>query len=328
MTRPVDGLSRRAFLVRTGLTAASGGLLGRSQEARAQALVPNSAGTAPPVLVAPPNSCDCHHHIYDALRFPPPTESTNPMVSQARVEEYQLLKRRLRVARNVIVTPAAYLTDNRVTLDAIARLGPNARGVAVLRPEVSDAELKALDRGGIRGIRFNLNSSVALRSPVTTIDMVEPLARRVSALGWHVQVTFPPDGIVAAETLLNRLPTPIVFDHMALIPGRAGADHPAYAVVRRLVDRGHAWVKLSVTGGVSTDGPPSYADMVRLGRAFVSAAPERLVWGSNWPHPTDATTPDDGILFDLLSAWAQDVPTRRRILVDNPAILYGFSQLL
>lgn len=247
--------TRRSFLAGAGLAAVGASMLVRAQDANAQAVVPNSAGTASPKLEAPPNSCDCHHHIYDGARFPPPANSSNPMVSQARVEEYRLLKQRLRTVRSVIVTPAAYATDNRVTLDAIARLGPNARGVAVVRPEFTDAELTALDRGGIRGIRFNLNPSAAMRTPVTTIDMVEPLAKRVAELGWHVQVTLPPDAIAAAETLLNRLPAPIVFDHMALIPGRVGKNHPAYAVVRRLIDKGNTWVKLSVTGGTSSDGP-------------------------------------------------------------------------
>ena len=149
--------TRRTFLTRAGLAAVSAGLIVRSRNASAQTPVPNSSGTASPTLLAPPNTCDCHHHIYDAVRFPPPANSSNPMVVQARAEEYQLLKQRLRTTRNVIVTPAVYVTDNRVTLDAIARLGTAARGVAVVRPEVTDAELKAMDRGGIRGIRFSLN---------------------------------------------------------------------------------------------------------------------------------------------------------------------------
>ena len=320
--------TRRTFLARAGLAAVSARVLIRSRDASAQTSVPNSSGAASPTLQAPPNTCDCHHHIYDAVRFPLPANSSNPMVSQARAEEYQLLKKRLRTTRSVIVTPAPYVTDNRVTLDAIARLGPTARGVAVVRPEVTDAELKALDRGGIRGIRFSLNPSAALLNPVTTIDMVEPLSKRIASLGWHVQVNLAPEGIAAAEALWNRLPTPIVFDHLAGIPGRAGTSHPAYAVVRRLIDKGRTWVKLSVRSGTSDDGPPTYADLARLGQEFVQAAPERLVWGSNWPHPGETEKPDDAILFDLMARWAPDERTRRRILVDNPATLYGFGRSL
>lgn len=321
-------VNRRAFLTRVWLAAASASLIAPLRDAGAQTAVPNSTGVASPKLLAPANTCDCHHHIYDAVRFPLPADSSNPMVSQARVEEYQLFRKRLRTTRSVIVTPAPYVTDNRVTLEAIARLGGAARGVAVVRPNVTDAELKALDRGGIRGIRFSLTPSPAVTNPVTTIDMVEPLAKRIAPLGWHVQIHLAPEGIVEAEALWNRLPTPIVFDHIARIPGATGTGHPAYAVVRRLLDKGRAWVKLSVAGGTSTDGPPTYEDLVRLGREFVKAAPERLVWGSNWPHPGEAAIPDDAILFDLMARWASDERTRRQILVDNPAMLYGFDRSL
>jgi predicted TIM-barrel fold metal-dependent hydrolase len=225
----------------------------------------------------------------------------------------------------VIVTPSAYVTDNRVTLDAIARLGPAARGVAVVRPDVTDNELKALERGGIKGIRFSLAQSQATARPVTTIDMIESLSKRVATLGWHVQINMDADGIAAAETLWNRVPAPLVFDHIGHIPGPVGTSHPAYTVLRRLIDKRKAWVKLSVTYDSTADGPPTYADVVRLGRAFVVAAPERLVWGSNWPHPNEARKPDDAVLFDLTGRWAPDDVTRRRILVDNPASLYGFG---
>lgn len=322
------GIPRRTFLARAGLAAVSASLVVRARDSGAQTSVPNSSGTASPTLQAPPSTCDCHHHIYDAVRFPLPADSSNPMVSQARAEEYQLLRKRLHTTRSVIVTPAPYVTDNRVTLDAIARRGPAARGVAVVRPSVTDAELKALDRGGIRGIRFSLSPSAAVRNPVTTIDMVEPLSKRIASLGWHVQVNLAPEGIAAAEALWNRLPTPIVFDHIAGMSGRAGTSHPAYAVVRRLIDKGRTWVKLSVRSGTSDDGPPTYADLARLGQEFVQAAPERLVWGSNWPHPGETEKPDDAILFDLMARWAPDERTRRRILVDNPATLYGFGRSL
>ena len=318
-------VSRRRFLKHGRLIAlgAAGSML--SCEGDAQGVVPNSAGTGSPTLKAPRNACDCHFHIYDPDRFPTAVGSVNLMQPDARVEEYQLLQRRLQTTRSVIVTPAPYITDNRVTLDAIARLGPTARGVAVVRPDVTDDELRALDRGGVRGIRFSLNKSQAVTNPVTKIDMIEPLSKRVAGLGWHVQISLGADGIAADEALWNRLPSPIVFDHMGHIPGPAGTSHPAYSVIRRLIDKERTWVKLSVTNSNTTDGPPTYADVVRLGKAFVMGAPERLVWGSNWPHPTETQKPDDAVLFDLLARWAPDEPTRHRILVGNPAALYGFG---
>ena len=221
-----------------------------------------------------------------------------------------------------MVTPSTYGTDNSCTLDAIAEFGATARGVAVVDTSVTDAELRRLDGGGIRGIRFNL---VIAGGP--TVDMLEPLSKRVNDLGWHVQIQLLGDQIVEAADLLQRLPSPIVFDHMGRIPEPAGIDDPAFAFVLKLVDRGRTWVKLSSAYQVSKSGPPGYGDASKVAKAYVSAAAERMVWGSDWPHPTEKADakPDDAILFDLLTDWAPDEATRNRILIDNPAALYGFS---
>jgi D-galactarolactone isomerase len=290
--------------------------------------VPNSSGTEPAKLKAPAGACDCHHHIYDAVRFPP-VQPGGTIIPDARVEEYRMLQRRIGTSRNVVVTPLAYVTDNRVTLDAIARLGPNARGVAVIRPTVTDAELKMLADGGIRGIRFSLTDP---RNAPTSIDMIEPLSKRVNTLGWHVQINMTADQIVAAADLWNRLPSTMVFDHMGHVPQPAGLSHPVFSVIRRLVEKGRTWVKLSVTYDNTTyvntrDGSPDYADITRVAQAYVKAAPERMVWGSNWPHPNETNKPDDAALLDLMSKWAPDETTRNRILVQNPIALYGFANL-
>ncbi len=221
----------------------------------------------------------------------------------------------------MVVTPSTYGTDNSVTLDALGKVGTTARGVAVVNDSVSDAELKRLADAGIRGIRFNL-----VQAGATTVEMLEPLSRRVNELGWHVQIHMLGDQIVKIEDVLQRLPSPIVFDHLARLPQPAGTDHPAFTVVRRLIDKGRAWVKLSGAYQDTKIGPPSYADATKVAQAYVRAAPERMVWASDWPHPTEKTKPDDAILFDLLAEWAPDDATRRRILVDNPAALYGFSR--
>lgn len=284
--------------------------------------VPNSAGRARPRLEAPAGACDCHVHVYDAARFSP-SRPASRMQRDASVADYRLLQRRNGTARVVLVTAAVYATDNRVTLDAIAQLGENARGVAVVGPDITDAELQTLHRGGIRGIRFTQFDPA---TAVTTIDMIEPLSRRVNALGWHVQIHMRGDQIAAAETLWERLPCPIVFDHMGRLPQPAGIKHPAYAIIRRLIDRDRAWLKLSGAYLDSTVGRPTYADIARVARAFVAAAPERMVWGSDWPHPTETDKPDDAALFDLLADWAPAQDTRRRILVTNPETLYGFAQ--
>src|SRR5215467_5487503 len=175
---------------RTFIQSAAAGIAAltalRARPGQAQVAVPNSVGTELPKLKAPPGACDCHHHIYDAGRFPPkdPGPQFQP---NGRVEEYKLLQRRIGTTRNVIVSPAAYVDNNSVTLDAIQRLGTNARGVALLTTAVSDAELKRLTDGGVRGVRFSQNPPTV----TSTFDMIEPLAKRVITFGWHVQLYLP-----------------------------------------------------------------------------------------------------------------------------------------
>jgi D-galactarolactone isomerase len=282
--------------------------------------VPNSAGTERPELQAPPGACDCHMHIYDAERFPPSRPGSR-MQANAAVADYRRLQQRIGTTRTVVVQPAAYGTDNAVTLDAIARLG-NARGVAVVFPDVGDSELRALDAGGVRGIRFTVFDPA---TAVTRIDMIEPLAKRMADIGWHVQIHMRGDQIVANADMLRKLPSTIVIDHMGRVPLADGTSHDAFKVIRELIDRGRTWVKLSGAYQDTKIGPPTYADATALARAYLAAAPERMVWGSDWPHPTETDKPDDALLLDLLSDWAPDAAIRRRILVDNPQVLYGFS---
>lgn len=283
-------------------------------------VVPNSAGTAPPKLKAPLSAADCHMHIYDP-RFPEPP-NVRPSPSNGTVADYRLLQKRNGTTRVVVVQPRAYATDNRVTLDALSQLGANARGIAVLHPTVTDAELKKLDAGGIRGIRFSLGEAA---TAVVTIDMVEPLAQRIAALGWHIQFHVPGDLIVEQADLLRRLPTPIVIDHMGRLTPAAGVNHPAFGIIRGLIDKGRTWVKLAGAYLNTRIGPPAYADATKIAQAWVKAAPERLVWGSDWPHPSENNKPDDARLFDLLADWAPDEAVRKRILVTNPEALYGFA---
>ena len=279
--------------------------------------VPNSSGAAPPALNAPANACDCHMHIYDGARFPPPRPDAR-MQSNARVQEYRLFQQRIGTSRVVVVQPAANHIDNAVTLDALAQLGPQARGIAVVHPTVADAELKAMQAKGVRGIRF---TQFDPKTAATTIDMIEPLAKRVEPLGLHVQIHLRGDQIADAADLLQRLPGTIVFDHLGRRAG--GVADPAFTVIRRMIDKGNTWMKLS--GAYMFDTPPRYAKAASIAQAYIKAAPERVVWGSDWPHPTEQDKPDDAVLFDLLSDWAPGAATRQRILVDNPATLYGFA---
>jgi D-galactarolactone isomerase len=316
-----DTIARRTFM--KGAAAATTTGVMPVAESFAQHAVPNSSGSEAPRLLAPPNACDCHMHIYDEARFPPLRPGSR-LQTNARVADYRLLQKRNRTTRTVVVTPAVYVTDNRVTLDAIAQLG-NARGVAVIHPDISDADLKVLADGGIRGIRF---TQFDPNTATTTIDMIEPLSKRVNDLGWHVQIHMRGDQIAAAESLWERLPSPIVFDHLGRLPQPEGVDYPSFRIIRRLIDKGRTWVKLSGAYLDTKVGAPTYADATKVAQAFVRVAPERMVWGSDWPHPTESSAhkPDDAMLFDLLSEWAPDEATRRRILVTNPETLYGFAK--
>ena len=312
-------IGRRTLLRGAGAAAlaASGAIAAR--ESRAQVQVLWSSGTEAAKTAAPADACDCHMHIYDS-RFPvAPYATLKP--GDAHVSDYRLLQKRIGTTRNVVVTPSTYGTDNSCTLDALATLGATAHGVAVVNDAVGDDELKRLHGLGIRGIRFNL-----VQSGATTVEMLESLARRVAPLGWHVQIHMLGDKIVEIADLLQRLPSPIVFDHLGRIPQPAGIGHPAFRVVSTLVDKGKAWVKLSGAYIDTKSGPPAYADTTKVAQAYVKAAPERLVWGSDWPHPTEKEKPDDAVLFDLLAIWVPDEATRRRILVDNPARLYDFPK--
>ena len=316
-------IARRTFVRGAAIAAAVAGLSGFDVSQGHAQQVPNSAGTEPPKTKAPANAADCHMHIYDPARFAmPPNPRRAP--SNATVAEYRLLQNRIGTTRVVVVQPRNYATDNRVTLDAIAQLAPNARGIAVVTPAVTDAELKAMNAGGIRGIRFSLADP---NSRAVSPDMVEPLAKRIADLGWHVQFNVEGEMIDEMAATLRRLPTIMVFDHLAHPPLPAGIEHSSHKIVRELIDRGRAWVKLSGAYSNSRTGPPAYPEATRIAQAFVKAAPERLVWGSDWPHPgLPDNKPDDALLFDLLTEWAPDAATRNRILVQNPETLYGFGK--
>src|SRR5262252_9605309 len=197
-----------------------------------------SVGTEAPKLKAPPNATDCHHHIYDA-RFPvDPGATLRP--PDALVEDYRALQTRIGTTRNVLVQPSTYGIDNRCHLDALATFGPSARMVAVVNDTVSTEELKRMHALGVRGIRFNLAQAGA-----TTPEMMEPLSRRINDLGWHIQINAPAAKILEIMPILERVPSPIVFDHLAHIPQPEGVNHPLYAKVRALMDKGRTWIKLS-----------------------------------------------------------------------------------
>jgi predicted TIM-barrel fold metal-dependent hydrolase len=309
---------------RRAILAGAAATLCAAAAARAQGAetpVKYSSGTAPPRLRLPANATDCHHHVYNAQYPPIPNAALRPPdafpTTTARSTQ-------ARHARSVLVQPSTYGTDNRLHLEALRDLGPErTRMVAVVNTEVTDEELRRMHGLGVRGIRFNLSPP-----GTTTLDMVEPLSRRVHALGWHCQFHMPPRALVEAGPVLERLPSRVVIDHLGRVPMDQGVNHPAYAQVRRLLDKGNGWVKLSgAYMDTKVGAAGNYADTVPVARGYATAAPERCVWASDWPHVTAPDPkPDDAQLLDLLAEWVPDEAARRRILVDNPAELYDLPR--
>jgi D-galactarolactone isomerase len=292
---------------------------GRAEEPGASA-APWSSGSETPRLEAPPGATDCHHYVYDH-RYPAFSDAIK-RPDDATPQDYRALMRRLGIRRQVLVQPSAYGGDNRCLLDSLAAFGGDTRAVAVVDTAVADAVLKRFDRLGVRGLYFNFAPS----NGATTATMIEPLARRIAPLGWHVEINVWAADLPPLLPVLRRLPTPVVLDRFGHVPEPEGPDHPLFAQIRRLIDSGNTWVKLVAPYDASKMGPPHYPDSGALARAYIDAAPERLVWGTNWPHPGEETKPDDAAMFDLLADWASEAATRNRILVKNPALLYGFPQ--
>ena len=288
----------------------------------ASIVVPHSAGIAAPARALPAGACDSHMHIFDPRFAPSPHWRRTPPV--ADVPAYRLLQQRIGTTRTVVVTPSTYGVDNRCTLAALAELGPQARGVAVVDADVDAAELQRLDRHGIRGLRVNFFSPQSWG--VTTPHMLTTLADKVAALGWHVQVLARPGTLVELAPVLRSLPVPLVIDHLGLIGSMDGADGAALALVRTLLDGGRTWMKLSAPYIEADTGEPGREAKDAVARTLLAAAPERMLWGSDWPHTVaPAGSIDDAQLLDRFRGWCADDPQMDRILVDNPAALYGFD---
>ena len=314
--------SRRALLkdgAALAITIATGL---RHRTAHAAEVVPFSSGTEAPTIAVPPKACDCHIHIL-STRFSASPHWKGQPVLDSDVAAYRQVQARLGTSRVVVVTPSTYGTDNRATLDGVAQFGPSARAVVVVDLDITEAELRAMAAQGAVGIRVNFGTPQSWGP--TTAERLETMARKVAPLGWHVQIYATGDTIVELEPVLSRLPTPLVIDHLARLSPAQGVNHPAFAVVRRLLDGGRTWMKLSGAYLNTASGPPAYADATAVAKAFAAAAPERMVWGSDWPHRGEKHLPDDAQLLDLLAEWVPDDRARARVLVDNPAKLYGFG---
>ena len=270
-----------------------------------------------PSLNAPKGTCDTHVHFYNA-EFPS-AQTALMTPPDAWVDGYRSIQKRLKLERVVVVQPTTYGTDNSCQLGAMKSFGQNARGVMVADLSTPDEELERLTGLGVRGLRFHMLPGGAL-----PWDILAEMAARVNHFGWHVQLQMNGREFPARKALLKGLPCDLVVDHVGRFMGPVPTDDPAFRVLLTFLETGRCWVKLSAPYESSVSGPPEWADVRRQARALVQAAPERMLWASNWPHPGQKNPPDDADLLDLLLDWVDDQNTRNRILVDNPAQLYGF----
>ena len=274
----------------------------------------------PPKVKAPKLSADCHFHIFGPFDQYPLSPGRHYEPVQALVADYLALAETVGLERRVIVTPSPYGTDNRVTLDAIEQFGrQSAVGVAVIDEGFDDAALRRLADAGIRGVRFNLVSGNG-----TPVDQLAALARRLAPLGWHIQVYADGQTLADIAPVLAKLPVDVVVDHIGGVKAALGTAHPQFQALLRLLDGGNAWVKTCSYRASSTGHP--WADTGPNVRALVAHAPERCVWGTDWPHSSmKPPLPEASGLLDQFFDWVPDAPTRHRILVENPARLYGFT---
>jgi D-galactarolactone isomerase len=269
-----------------------------------------------------PGATDCHMHVYGpADRYPVAATNPTPVPAGADLSAYRAVQARLGLSRVVVVQPTAYGADNRCTLDAVAALGRDrARAVVVVTPDTPEAELDRLHAAGARGARAFL-----LKGGLVPWEGLAALAARVAPFGWHLQLQFDGGEMAGRATLIRELACPVVIDHLGRFHEPVSPDSPEVRALLDLVEGGKVWVKASSPYGVSRSGPPDYADVSAVARVIASRAPERVVWGSNWPHPNaPEPKPDEVALLALLSNWVPYEAARRAVLVDNPARLYGF----
>jgi len=276
-----------------------------------------------PGIVVPEGACDTHIHVYGPPdRYPSVSTTPFPVPDAPPAAFQKSMMEGLGIERAVVVQPSAHGKDNSCTLDAVAELGPSARAVVVVDSDTSDEDLQRMTDAGARGVRFHM-----LPGGVLPWDILEEMAVRVHAFGWHVQLQMDGRDLPEREQVLLRLPGTLVIDRTGKFLEPVGTDHPGFQTLLRLVDTGRTWVKLSAPYETSKVGAPDYSDVGILARALIVVAPERMVWASNWPHPSaQDNLPDDKALMATILGWMGDDETRRRILVDNPAQLYGFNE--
>ncbi len=285
----------------------------------------------PPTFAMPAGACDCHTHIFGPDENFPLSPKRLYTPGPASIDDLNALHKTLHVDRVVVVHPSPYGADNAVTVDAVRKIGNRARGVAVIDDATTDAMLADMHDAGIRGVRVNLESS-GESDPAVAERHLQDAAARVARLGWHVQ-TFTNLGILAPlhDTIL-KLPAPLVVDHFGRPKAELGLDQPGFKELLSLLRSGKVYVKISAAYRISQ--LPGYPDAAPLARAMIDANLDRIVWGTDWPHPGAAKRDpaviepfrpeDNGAALNRLASWTKDNKELAKILVDNPARLYDF----
>src|SRR5262249_15205774 len=290
--------------------------------------LPPDPNTRPPRWALPKGACDTHAHVFGPPDIFPYADERRYTPPAAPVEHYRNMQRITGLSRAVFVCPTAHGHDNRVILDAVAKLGDSARGVANI-DSFDNQSLQELAEGGIRGARFHLMKD----RPGSEAHLSEHLPV-LQKLGWVLVLHVDPPDFLEHERFIRTLPTVTVIDHMARVRGKDGLDQPAFRLLLDLLTDGRFWVKLCSFDKISgvpqarLEGSLPFLDMVPFAQAVIAAAPDRVIWGTDWPHANTfapGRTPNEGDLLDLLAVIAPDEAVRHRILVDNPARLFGFA---
>ncbi|CAG2147203.1 amidohydrolase family protein [Cupriavidus plantarum] len=279
-----------------------------------------SADVAPPSFEIPHLACDTHAHVVsdDPDAYPVvPSRSYTPVPSPESA--YLGMLAATGMTRGVLVQISVYGTDNRYMLEVLARHPGRLRGVAVAAPDVSERELARMHDAGVRGLRLNV-----LFGGGVSLDAMETLAARIGPMGWHLQLLLDARQLPELMPRVRKLTLPVVVDHMGHMPVSLGMSHPGFQALRHLVADHGWWTKLS--GAYRTGTRPGFDDVTPWAQALIEAGPDRVVWGSDWPHVAVADMPDTGALRNLLAKWAPDAAMRHRILVANPQRLYDFPE--
>jgi 2-pyrone-4,6-dicarboxylate lactonase len=288
--------------------------------AMSEGYIPFHPNPSKPAYRPPPGAVDAHCHVFGPeARFPyAPERKYTPC--DAPKEKLFALRDFLGLDKNVIVQASCHSKDNRAMLDALVASGNRAKGVAFVGEEVTDPELTAMDRAGVRGVRFNF---VRRLVDVTPRDVLERIAARVAPLGWHIVVYFEMPDLPDFEPFFTSLPTTVVVDHMGVPNVRKGVDDPEnQRFIRMLEKHRNIWSKVTCPERMTLAGPP-YDDVVPFGRALVRNFPDRVLWGTDWPHPNmKKAAPDDGVLVDWVPKIAPSTAEQQVLLVENPMRLY------